>query len=310
MDLLRRLFGRKPSETSAVPDETPVEITQVIKRPRPSPVLGTRELPSPKAYATPTTRLKFGINSDVGGRGNNEDSALATLLCPELSGTPSFSGLFLVADGMGGHEDGERASSIAARTLAQHVLNEIFTPQLEEREHSSDQKTIPEILSEAMAAANTAVREQLSPGAGTTATCAMIQGDLAYIIHVGDSRAYLYADDNLEQITRGHRIVDRLVEVGQLTPEEAGKSLQNNVLYMAVGAGDRLEPDVGTHRLAPSTRLLLCSDGLWGVVGDASIETILRESADPQQVCDRLVAAANAVGGEDNITAVLVQMPD
>jgi len=309
MNPLRRLFGRKPSESSAVSDATPVEATRPLTATKLSSALDTQILPSPKAYAAPATRLKFGLNSDVGGRGNNEDSVLATLLSAELSGDPSFSGLFMVADGMGGHQDGERASSITARLLAQYVLKEVVIPQLEERGQSSDQKTIPEILSEAMAAANTSVREQF-PGAGTTATCVVIRGDLAHIVHVGDSRAYLYVDDTLEQVTRGHRLVDRMVELGQLTPEEAKNHPQNNVLYKAVGASDHLEVDAETRRLPPSARLLLCSDGLWGVIGDEGIKAILQACTDPQEACDRLVAAANANDGKDNITAVLVQMPD
>lgn len=310
MNPLRRLFDRKPSESSAVSDAASVEAARALTPPTPSPALDTHKLSSPKEYEALTTRLKFGINSDVGGRGNNEDSALASLLCAELGGAPSSSGLFVVADGMGGHEDGERASSTTARLLAQYVLNGIVTPQLEERGHNSDQKTIPEILSEAMAAANKAIRDQLLPGAGTTATCAVIRGDLAYIVHVGDSRAYLYVDDNLEQVTRGHRLVDRLVELGQLTSEEAKNHPQSNVLYKAVGASDQLEADTEIRRLPSSARLLLCSDGLWDVIGDEGIKAILQECADPQEACDRLIATANTSGSKDNITAVLVQMSD
>jgi protein phosphatase len=210
---------------------------------------------------------------------------------------------------MGGHQDGEHASSITARTLAQFIVNDVVLPQLEERRPSSDQKTIPEVLSEAMSAANASVQDQV-PGGGTTATCAVIRGDLAYIAHVGDSRAYLYTDGNLEVVTRDHLLVRRLQELGQLTAQEADTHPQRNVLYRAIGQSDSLEIDAATRRLTPSARMLLCSDGLWGVIGDDGIRAILKDCPDPQEACDRLIDAANASGGQDNITAVIIQMPD
>lgn len=309
MNLFQRLLGRKSPKTSGVSEAAPVETPPAPTSPKPSSGRATLILPSPKKYATPTTRLRFGLKSDIGGRNNNEDSALATLFSTELGGDPSSIGLFAVADGMGGHADGERASSLTARLLARHVLDDVVIPQLDERKPSSDEKLIQEVLLEALAAANTSVRERF-PDSGTTVTCVVIRGDLAYIVHVGDSRAYLYVDYNLEQVTRGHRLVDRMIELGQLTAEEAKIHPQSNVLYKAVGASEQLEVDAETRKLPPSARLLLCSDGLWDTIGDAGIKAILKESADPQEACDQLIASANASGSKDNVTAVLVQMPD
>jgi serine/threonine protein phosphatase PrpC len=249
--------------------------------------------------------------SDVGlMRTNNQDTLLVFVTSIESNQTTPPFALFIVADGMGGHHDGERASVVAAQTIAQHVIHESYLPFLEERHLDADQKTIPEILADAVEAANVAVNIEVPEG-GTTVTCAVVRGDLAYIAHVGDSRAYLITDDhhNMELVTRDHSLVRRLQELGQLTPEEAEVHPQRNVLYRAIGQGDTLEVDAATRRLPPASRLLLCSDGLWGVVNDEEILGILRECPDPQDACDRLVHAANEGGGPDNITVVMVQMP-
>lgn len=234
---------------------------------------------------------------------------MAFLINAELTGNPPPIGMFMVADGMGGHQDGEQASSIVARMMAQCVLTDIVTPQLENREINADQKTIPEVLTEGMSVANNAVQQQV-PGGGTTATCIVIRGDLAYITHVGDSRAYLVSEGNLELVTRDHLLVRRLQELGQLTSEEADSHPQRNVLYRAVGQSEQLEVDATTRRLPPSARMLLCSDGLWGVIGDDGIMDVLQTYSDPQEACDQLIKAANASGGTDNITAIIIQMPD
>ncbi len=312
MNVFRRLLGQKtPDAAPAVESKPSAEPASMPETsiPATGAPIHTRRLGPPKTFVTSNRRIRYGVNSDIGGRGNNEDAALALMLNIEIAGNPPPIGMFIVADGMGGHQDGEQASSITARTVAQFVINEIMVPQLENHAPNADQKTIPEVLAEAMAAANRMVQEQV-PGGGTTATCAIIRGDLAYIAHVGDSRAYLFSEGNMELITRDHLLVRRLQELGQLTAEEADTHPQRNVLYRAVGQSDALEIDAATRRLPPSARVLLCSDGLWGVLGDERITSILEESADPQEACDRLIAAANDSGGTDNITAIMVQMPD
>jgi serine/threonine protein phosphatase PrpC len=323
MDFIRRLFGKKqevsaPSPASSevapsAPEQEIVVTKETHPLPsieQPSPPIHTRRLTPPKAYVTSSRRVKVGIASNIGGRSNNEDAALSLVTNIEIASNPPPIGIFLVADGMGGHQDGELASSIAVRTVTQFILNEVVTAQMEDRDmNRADQKTIPEVLVEAMSAANSAVQAQV-PGGGTTTTCAVIRGDLVYVAHVGDSRAYLIADGNLEQITRDHLLVRRLQELGQLTAQEADVHPQRNVLYRAIGQSDTLEVDAATRRLPPSSRLLLCSDGLWGVIGDNLITEIVTGCSDPQEACDQLVAAANDNNGPDNITAVLVQMPD
>jgi protein phosphatase len=224
-------------------------------------------------------------------------------------GNPPAVCLFVVADGMGGHTDGEHASAIAVRILAQYVLKQIVLPQLQSSEITSDTKTIPEVLSEAMEAAHTTVQAEY-PNAGTTATCAVMRGELAYIAHIGDSRAYLITDGQMERLTRDHTLVQRLVELGELTEEEAEVHPQKNVLYRSIGQGESFEIDAATRRLPPSSRLLICSDGLWGVLGEERMAEIIGACDEPQEACDRLIMAANESGGPDNISAIVVKMPN
>ena len=135
-----------------------------------------------------------------------------------------------------------------------------------------------------------------------------IVGDLAHFAHVGDSRAYLITRDGLEQITRDHSLVQRLIELGQLTEEEAKDHPQKNVLYRALGQNESLEVDALTRRLPAESRLLICSDGLWGLVEEREIFEVAINTADPQQACNKLVDLANGGGGNDNITVIILKI--
>jgi serine/threonine protein phosphatase PrpC len=322
MELFRRLFGRGTEErvepgSQPLQSPLPAELENIVdvvpRAPAPSPPAGpqqTRPLAPPKEFTTQNQQIKFGAASDVGQvRSNNQDACLTLLSSAVVTGNPPPIGLFVVADGMGGHHDGELASAVTAQILAQYVVSDIILPQLQGHEPNAIQKTIPEVLTGAMNAANQAVQVQV-PNGGTTGTCAVIRGDLAFIAHVGDSRAYLITDNNMELITRDHSLVRRLQELGQLTAEEAEVHPQRNVLYRALGQGETLEVDAATRRLPPSSTLLLCSDGLWGIVSDERINEILQTSSDPQEACDQMIIAANENGGPDNITVVIAQMPD
>ncbi|HEB64329.1 MAG TPA: serine/threonine-protein phosphatase [Chloroflexi bacterium] len=130
------------------------------------------------------------------------------------------------------------------------------------------------------------------------------------IAHVGDSRAYLITTEHgMELITRDHSMVNKLVEMGQLTAAEASEHPQRNVLYRALGQGEPLEAEVATYTLPKSGYLMLCSDGLWGVVQADEIQRIISAGPTPAEICQNLVAAANQAGGPDNISVILVQLP-
>ena len=303
MNTVRKLLGLKPAEAAPPPspvrpDPNPAATDPVIPRPT------TAVFGPPKEFTKPTARIRYGIHSDIGGRENNEDAALALLITAEVTGGPPPLGIFIVADGMGGHQDGERASSLTARIVARTIVEEVAKPQLGGVRPNADQPTISEVLVAAITAANAAVREQV-PGGGTTVTAVVIRGDMAHIAHVGDSRAYLFDDGDLEQITRDHSMAERLREIGQ------SENLPlRNVLYKAVGASDNVEADSIIRKLPPSSRILLCSDGMWDSLGDDTLRWLIDQSADPQDACDRMISAANTNKVEDNVTAVVVQMPD
>lgn len=254
-------------------------------------------------------RLLIGVAQDVGRvRNHNEDVLL--YFTAELAGLepmPHF-GLFIVADGMGGHSLGERASGVAARRIAQTVLESMLPSLLADPHADTDRPALKEVMEKAMEVANRKVHEAVPEG-GTTATCALILGEQVIFSHVGDSRAYIISDGSFEQVTRDHSLVQRLVELGQLSPAEAAVHHQKNVLYKALGQGDGLEVDVDSRRLSPGAKLLLCSDGLWGLVPDEKIEAIIRGAPGLQGACEALVDAANAAGGPDNITAIIIQLP-
>jgi serine/threonine protein phosphatase PrpC len=276
----------------------------------PAGSMGTRPLPPLETIVPkPGQRMIFGHLSDVGMvRGNNQDSVF-TLFASSTSvdNLPDF-GLFIVADGMGGHLEGERASAITTRIVSRHVLREIYEVLLSQKMDEPERPSISDVLRAAVQEANDSVTEQIPEG-GTTVTTTVIIDDLAYIAHVGDSRAYLITDDRIEQITRDHSLVQRLIELDQLTPEEAAEHPQRNVLYRAIGQSETLDVDAITRRLPPHSRLMLCSDGLWNMVPEDQIQDIVSHQRDPQEACNQLVKLANDRGGLDNITVTVIQMP-
>jgi len=285
MAFLRNLFGKKQSETS------------------PAPAVSVQEKPTGK-------RMQAGWGTDIGQqRQHNEDAILVIEASQEGDKPLSAFGLFVLADGMGGHQSGEVASALATRVVARHVLQQVYLTALGQQERDANQPSLREVLEEAVNLANATVAATV-PGGGTTLLCALMMGSQAYIANVGDSRAYLISPTGLEQITRDHSLVDRLVELGQLTEEEAANHPQKNVLYRAVGQGGILEVDTFVRAIGPGQRLLLCSDGLWGGVRDRELARLVIEASTPQCACDALLTAANEAGGKDNISAILVETLD
>jgi PPM family protein phosphatase len=242
-------------------------------------------------------------------RGRNEDSSY--LFTTSTGGQEPLMpfGLFVVADGMGGHHAGHEASKNVSRLVAKYVLERIYLPLLQNSTNlpGLPQEPIQEVMLEAVQAANLAIHNpDPDKDSGTTLTAALILGRRLYIAHVGDSRAYVYDGDVLRQVTTDHSYVRRLQEAGQLTEEEAATHPQRNMLYMAVGQGDRLDIDTFTQSLPKRGRLLLCSDGLWGLVPEPVLKQHLAKDKPLQETADELVKMALIAGGHDNITVVLV----
>ena len=295
-EFLKRLFTRQPATTQPFVLES-MATAQLGTAPLSFRTIGASALQV--AHAQSVGRV----------RDHNEDSLL-TITCSfeGINRIPSF-GLYIVADGMGGHNMGEKASAVAARHIAREIIKNVYFSLLMENDdddNNEDRPPLQEIMVNALVGANQSVVKAIGEG-GTTGTVAMVFNDQLVIGHVGDSRAYIIASSGLEQLTRDHSLVQRLQELGQITEAEAAIHPQRNVLYRAIGQGDGLEVDAQTLQLSPGMKILLCSDGLWGLVGDNQMLGVINSSDTLQIACDRLVEAANIAGGPDNITAILIE---
>ena len=142
---------------------------------------------------------------------------------------------------------------------------------------------------------------------GTTITMALVAGDRAVIGNIGDSRTYIYREGALRRITNDHSLVMRLVDIGQITEDEIYTHPQRNAVLRSLGDKPELEVDLFSERLRSGDALLLCCDGQWEMTRNPQMAEIIAQHDDPQDACDALIAAANAAGGEDNITSVLVR---
>jgi protein phosphatase len=231
-------------------------------------------------------KVSVGAATDIGQvREGNEDSFL--IVEP----------LYAVADGMGGHRGGEVASSLALETVQ---------GMFERREGS---------LAEQVAEANRAVFDRSQSdrkvsGMGTTLTAAQVEGNRVHLVHVGDSRAYLLHGAELTQITEDHTLVHRMVMEGEISEEEAETHPHRSILTRALGVDRNIQVDEGDLEVASGDRLLLCTDGLTGMVAEGQIREILLETVDPQEAVEKLVRGANSAGGIDNITAVILDFAD
>lgn len=216
-------------------------------------------------------------------------------------------GLYIVADGMGGHQSGEIASHLAVQGASFYLLDQLAQTQIFERKGFTEQEVMA-LLTEAVAQAQAMIRQRV-PGGGTTLTLALVLGERVFTAHVGDSRLYILGRDNaLRVFTKDHSLVKRLVDLGEITEADAAEHPQRNVLYRALGQSDALEPDLDQFQLEMGDQLLICSDGLWGVVDKAALKSILAdESLGLDRKACALVDAANEAGGPDNISVVLVK---
>ncbi len=297
LDFFQKLFGKKENAPAS---------DNVVTAP-----LSETQLQSIKAMATnrfePAQFLVASAQSVGRQRELNEDSLFTlTSTIAGNSSNPPF-GLFIIADGMGGHQYGEIASNAAIRSISGYVMKK-FHNSLFNMPSVPVDESLQEIIQAAVMEAQAAVLREAA-GSGTTVTAALVVGQQLTIAHVGDSRAYLlYNEQRMEAATRDHSLVRRLEELGQITSAEAAVHPQRNVLYRALGQGETLEPDVVTTPFPIGGYLMLCSDGLWGVVPEDEMRRIIYEAPNMQRACQNLVAAANGAGGPDNISVILAQL--
>lgn len=313
---LQKIFGK--SEDKGEANSLP-QTGEIVTAPLSPDQLNTA---SPRSHPTrpiikrkPGPRLEppqliVGLGQSVGRqRDVNQDSlySFSSTLASNTTQVPF--GLFIVADGMGGHQHGEVASETGARLMAEHILEKLYLPLINPKNVTPTQSLL-EIMKEGVLEAHQAIMEK-TPDGGTTLTACLILGRQMTIAHVGDSRAYHVATDGTMQLlTRDHSLVRRLEEMGQITSEEALTHPQRNVLYRALGQGEPFDPEIQSHRIPPSGYLLICSDGLWGVVEEKQISTVISTGAAPQVICQQLVDMANDAGGPDNISIILVKVSE
>ncbi len=212
--------------------------------------------------------------------------------------------LYVLADGMGGHEKGEVASAITIET----VNSEYYATMKQLDEHNPEDAII-DALTQAIQKANNDVMD-VTEGGGTTVVAAVLYGDLLVAMNVGDSRAYLLRGNELKQLSRDHSLVSRLVELGKITEEEALTHPRRNVLYQALGQGTDVEIHIASETLKVNDVIILCSDGLWGEVAELAITEVISNTTSPLAAAEQLIKLANASGGPDNITAIIIQVSD
>jgi serine/threonine protein phosphatase PrpC len=246
---------------------------------------------------------------DVGRvRQINQDSVFSLLATLPRAGGDVPIGLFIVADGMGGHDGGEIASQLAVSSVARYILGQIVVPALDE----NPMEALQPIMIEAVKEANRTIwdrAQQDGSDMGTTCTAVLMLGSALYIGHVGDSRAYVCEPDGMRLLTNDHSAVGRLIQLGQLDASEARDHPLRSQLYRTVGQHPNLQVDFIYHHIGKASHLVIGSDGMWGMVDEARMEETLRTYLWPQDVCRELVSLANLAGGDDNISAVVVSFP-
>jgi protein phosphatase len=297
-NFLKRIFGMDVAWETMTLSRVGIDpastrsLTQVLQpvhtvrlRPEPADYYEEARMPAPLALSW------HGITDTGLVRDHNEDNFAFLDLGNKI--------VLVVADGMGGHDAGEVASDIAVRTVCSEVRKA--------KTGSADPLSLVE---HAVQRANAEVRLEASArgsNMGTTLSVALVSEDTAYVGSVGDSRVYWIENGSITQITEDHSVVAKLVAKGQLTKEAARNHPRSNLLYRTIGNDETVRVNTCMVPLKKGGTLLLCTDGLWGEVGDEELRQICREDR-TDLICARLVQKANANGGKDNITAIVVKV--
>jgi serine/threonine protein phosphatase PrpC len=261
--------------------------------------------------------LLVASNSDAGDVRRsepNEDSTLVLLLQRVHESVSKPAGVFIVADGLGGHDNGQVASRMTINIIAERLLKELLTEPLtseknEEPVKSFDEDALIALFRDSVEEANTALcqKNQLDKtDMGSTITGFMVVGEHAYILNVGDSRTYMLRGKQLYQLTTDHSLVGQLVAGGLIEPDDVYTHPQRSQIFRSLGDKPNVQIDIFKQELLPGDILLSCSDGLWEMVRNPQIESILDNAPEPGIACAQFIEAANANGGEDNVSAVVV----
>lgn len=251
------------------------------------------------AQTMPFLLQAAGLTDEGCVREQNEDAFLAD----------AGMGLFIAADGMGGRRGGDTAARLAVESM-QAAIRERLASGLAPR--SEDLAGMSGLLEDAAMAASKAIRDEgLAKmeylGMGAAIVAALVAGSHVHIAHMGDSRAYLLRGGELRRLTDDHTIVGALLRHGEISPEEAVDHPARGRLTRFAGMEPAVEPSMRSVALEAGDRLLLCTDGLWGAVGDAQLKSIMAAGNNPEDTCRNLIAAGKQAGGQDNLTAVVCE---
>ncbi len=260
-------------------------------------------------------RVKLFARTDVGQvREHNEDNFLVADLTRRSRGLLEANrattigpqgAVFAVCDGMGGAAAGEIASQLAVDIIYERLVEDIGERPLKRDELA--RRLVGAIEAAGQRIFHEAKNDRSRRGMGTTVTAAALVDELLFFAQVGDSRGYILRGENLVQLTRDQSLVNQLIEAGQLTEEEAETFEHNNIILQALGTSDTVQVDLTFAELRRGDLLLLCSDGLSGMVRFDEIREILRASREPLEICKALTDRANQAGGHDNITVIIVE---
>jgi len=246
-------------------------------------------------------RLDVAQLTDVGRKRDHNEDNMAYVIPKDPQVMSKKGALFIVADGMGGHAAGEVASEIAVDTVSS-----IY--------YQDGNDDVAASLLSAIKRANTSIHQRAAEnmsrsGMGTTCVAAVLRGNVAYIANVGDSRAYLVSGGQVRQVSQDHSWVAEQVRAGLLTEEQARTHAQRNVITRSLGTQPDVEVDVFSEQLEEDDSLILCTDGLSGLISDADLQRIVAQFV-PQESVYHLVERANENGGPDNITAIVVHVEE
>jgi protein phosphatase len=255
-----------------------------------------------EAQSRPSSSPSVGAMTDVGmQRELNEDNLRWAKLNDDVT-------VFAVADGMGGHESGEVASQLAV----QHLFSTATRLINDNPDHEWSHEEIDSLLREAFRDGNNSVVDMArsrESNMGTTMTVGLLyKGNQLFVANVGDSRCYVLRDSRLNLVSQDHSLVAYLVQMGEITSEQARVHPSGNILVRSVGSVQDVEVDLFHLPVFEGDRLLLCSDGLWGEVPDKLLEETLNEKEEPEECCRELIRLANEAGGKDNITCIVVNI--
>lgn len=255
-------------------------------------------------------------NSDAGNvrrADPNEDSTLVLQLQRVHESISTPVGVFIVADGLGGHDNGQVASHMTINVIAERLVRELLSAPLQAEREGTEVKQLSEdelveLLRGTIEEANLALcqkNQRDKTDMGSTLTGYMIVGEHAYIVNVGDSRTYMVRGGQIYQLTTDHSLVGQLVAGGLIEPDDVYTHPQRSQIFRSLGDKANVQADIFKQQLLPGDILLSCSDGLWEMVRNPQIESILNNAPNPQIACTQLIDAANANGGEDNVSAVI-----